>query len=279
MRSERVCCCKKCYSVIKTYRGRRTVPGILHTGDLDRQYRTAYIFFEEGCADAVKLRSACLYVFVQRVQTLCRHIAVCIMPVLPCGAPMPVDTRAAFEVKRGYCGWISVDVLPLLKTVEEELDGAPFGLVLSVDAPAFIVFSAASDLRPRLVLDEAESCGCLLPCAEATDICAPACPDMRVESQTWEIAFADTDSSVIRRVDRLKQGTFFITNDGKSDLTASVETGFDGENWATDTQKQVLPGETQAVVAKYYGRFYRVTLAASGTGKARVAFIGQYDTR
>ena len=99
-----------------------------------------------------------------------------------------------------------------------------------------------------------------------------------MESQIWNITFEDVDSSIVQRVDRMREGTFFVTNGGEDDLTVTVETSFDAARWAHDTQKNIAPGETQAIVAKFYGRYYRLTLTVAGAGKATVEFIGQYYT-
>jgi hypothetical protein len=229
------------------------MPGVLQTGCVGNQPHTAHIFFDAGCA---VLRPACLYLFVQCAQMpgCCETVSVC--PVLPCGAP-EAHKRVAFEVGRGFRGWLPVDVRPLA----EAAPGGALGLALTLDAPACVAFSTAPGLAPMLSMAADSPSGCAV----------------RVETQTWDIEFTGADASVQRRVDRMRQGTFFVSNDGDRDLAAVVETGFDGERWAPDTQKRVPPGETLALVAKYYGRFYRVTLTADGAGKVRVAFIGQYD--
>ncbi len=283
--------CGKCYTVIKTGRGKRIAPGVLCARESGRQSRTAYIFFDGGIGTA-EPETAFLYVFVRGAQLCGWHETVHVYPVLPCGAPAPVEAHAAFEVNRHFCGWKAVDIGPLLAAIREALHDAPFGLALSVASPSLVTFSAEPAARPRVVVDETEGCrpsACqreadtCLPCERAADICAPeTCgygpsgPGIRVESQTWDVVFEEEDHSVLRRVERMKQGTFFVSNTGEEELTATVETSFDAVHWAYDTHKTVKPGETQAIVAKYYGKYHRMTLSAEAAGKVLVEFVGQY---
>lgn len=99
---------------------------------------------------------------------------------------------------------------------------------------------------------------------------------IHVETQTWRVSFIKKDETVSRRVDRMREGTFFISNTGTEPMLATVETSPDASHWAHDTQKKVGTGETQAIVAKYYGRYYRLVLTADDAGEAFVEFIGQY---
>ena len=263
---------------------------MLQAGVIGRQTRIANAFFDVENRDCSDLCSAVLCVFVRGAQMGDRRETVYVKPVLPCGASLPVEERASFEVGRSFCGWKTVDILPLIRAVRRELRGAPFGLELSVTVPSLIVFSAAPGFGPRLVLDwnSVLDQGCVYsdcPCANAADIFAPiSCgccaggSGVRVESQAWDIEFEREDSSVMRRVDRIKEGTFFVTNNGEDDMLTTVETSFDASCWAHDTQKSIEPGKTQAIVAKFYGRYYRLILTAPGVGKASVEFIGQYYT-
>ena len=280
--------CVKCYTLIKCGFEKRLIPGMLQAGAAGHQARTACAYFNLGSRACAEPESACLRIFVNAGRVCGSRETVCIQPILPCGAPLTVKERASFEVARGFCGWKKADVLPLITAIRRELGCAPFGLALSVAAPSLIMISAEPATCPRLLLDWScalDGChvlpGC--PCSEAVDICAPVscgcCADgsgMRLESQVWHIEFEGEDSSVMRRVDRIKEGTFFVTNTGEAELLTTVETGFDSSRWAHDTQKNVAPGETQAIVAKFFGRYYRLTLSAPGTGKATVEFIGQY---
>lgn len=283
--------CEKCYTVIKTGRGKRIAPGVLGAGESGRQCRTAYLFFDGGVCTA-EPETAFLYVFVRGAQLCGWHETVRVHSVLPCGAPAPVEAHAAFEVSRHFCGWKAVDIGPLLAAIREALHGAPFGLALSVASPSLVTFSTEPTVRPRVAVDETEGCRAsvcrreadtCLPCGSAVDICAPeTCgygpsgSGIRVESQTWDIVFEEEDHSVLRHVERMKQGTFFVSNTGEEELMATVETSFDAVHWAHDTQKAVKPGETQAIVAKYYGKLHRMTLSAEASGKALVEFVGQY---
>ncbi len=282
------CGCEKCYTLIKYGFEKRLLPCVLQSGVIGCQTRIAYAFFdpsEYGCNEPC---CAVLRVFVQGARLCGRRETVCIRPVLPCGAPLPVKETASFEVGRNFCGWRTADILPLIAVVRRELGDAPFGFALSVAAPSLIMFSAEPAACPRLLLDRhsAQEGGDVLsgcPCAGVADMCAPvSCgccagsAGLRVESRVWDIEFEREDSSVVQRVDRIREGTFFVTNNGEDVMLATVQTGFDASRLAYDTQKSIKPEETQAIVAKFYGRYYRLTLSARGEGKATVQFIGQY---
>ncbi len=284
------CRCAKCYTLINSGFEKRPLPCVLQAGVIGRQTRIAYAFFDTGNRGCSDLCSAALCVYVRGAQMGNSRETVCVHPVLPCGAPLPVEERVSFEVGRNFCGWKAVDILPLIGAVGRELGDAPFGLTLSVSTPSLIMFSAAPRTGPRLALDwqgllDSSCAHSDCPCADAVDICAPvSCgrcaggSGVRVESQVWDIEFEGEDSSVVRRVDRIKEGTFFVTNSGGDDMLTTVETSSDASCWAYDTQKSITPGETQAIVAKFYGRYYRLMLNAPGAGKASVEFIGQYYT-
>ncbi len=288
LNTREVCGCARCYTLTKSAPEKRLLPSIMQTGAIGRQTRTAYAYFETAREGGVGLCDAMLRIFVQCVRLCGKRVTVYIKPVLPCGAPMEVREYASFDVARGFCGWITVDILPLMTAAQRELGSAPFGLALSVNMPALITFSAEPPACPRLMLDWHETpvnseTSPVCPCAGAVDICAPAvcgcCPGssgIRVESQVWDIEFEREDTSVVRRVDRIREGTFFVTNCGADALLVTVETGFDASRWAHDTQKSITPGETQAIVARFYGKQYRLVLSVPGAGRALVEYIGQY---
>ena len=77
------------------------------------------------------------------------------------------------------------------------------------------------------------------------------------------------------RVARLKMGTFFVTNGGSSTLTVFLETSANRCEWVKDCPKTVCIGDTEAIVGKYYGKYYRLRLISEGPGEALVQFIGQ----
>ena len=147
------CGCAKCYTLINSGFEKRLMPCVLQAGVIGRQTRTAYVFFDVENSNCAELCSAVLRVFVHRTQMGVRRETVCVRPVLPCGAPIPVKESASFEVSRSFCGWKTADVLTLIRAVKRELGCVPFGLALSVTAPALIVFSAVVNTGPQLMLD------------------------------------------------------------------------------------------------------------------------------
>ena len=76
-------------------------------------------------------------------------------------------------------------------------------------------------------------------------------------------------------VQRIIQGSFFIENCGEESLQATAQVSGDGRSWVDDAQVTVTQGDTGILVAKYYGKYYRLRLNTQGTGRAAIRFIMQ----
>jgi hypothetical protein len=96
-----------------------------------------------------------------------------------------------------------------------------------------------------------------------------------VKEKHWTLNFKQTGISPIINVESIIQGTFFIENIGESPLLATVEVSSDSIHWVEDSSKTIEKEETKSLVAKYYGKYYRLLLTSSCTGIAKIRFIYQ----
>ena len=76
-------------------------------------------------------------------------------------------------------------------------------------------------------------------------------------------------------VQRIIQGSFFIDNCMDEDLEATAQVSADGCRWVDDAEVTVKKGNTGVLVAKYYGKYYRLRLHTENAGRAAIRFIMQ----
>ena len=96
-----------------------------------------------------------------------------------------------------------------------------------------------------------------------------------VKEKHWTLDFKQTGISPIINVKNIIQGTFFIENVGENPLLSTIEVSSDSIHWVEDSYKTIDKEETKSLVAKYYGKYYRLRLASTCTGIAKVRFIYQ----
>ncbi|MDD3225244.1 MAG: DNRLRE domain-containing protein [Clostridium sp.] len=86
--------------------------------------------------------------------------------------------------------------------------------------------------------------------------------------------FKETFSPIIN-VERIIQGTFFIHNIGNDLIKAIVEVSVDSIQWVKDAETVIKVNSTNTLVAKYYGKYYRIRLKCNNKAKVDAKFIYQ----
>ncbi len=101
------------------------------------------------------------------------------------------------------------------------------------------------------------------------------CGCMNAEERTYRFDFDQTDSTPDIDTALSYQSTFFVTNGGDNSIEVCTEVSAEAIHWVQGTRLPVEMDETRALVCKYYGKYTRLRLYASGHGKAEVRFVGQ----
>ena len=96
-----------------------------------------------------------------------------------------------------------------------------------------------------------------------------------VVEKHWELKIFNTARSPIVNVERIINGTFFIENTSGVEIKAVVEVSVDSKHWIEDTGVVVGANKSQVLIAKYYGKYYRVKFNCSGFASAKLNFICQ----
>lgn len=96
-----------------------------------------------------------------------------------------------------------------------------------------------------------------------------------VKELEYNLYFSDYAQTPAIDVSKLIVGSFFIENTGMREIDAWVEVSFDGVNWIKDTNKKISINSCEILVAKYYGKYYRVILSTNGVSGAKIKFIYQ----
>ncbi|AGY76734.1 DNRLRE domain-containing protein [Clostridium autoethanogenum] len=96
-----------------------------------------------------------------------------------------------------------------------------------------------------------------------------------VVEKHWELKIFNTALSPTVNVERIINGTFFIENNSDVEIKAVVEVSVDSKHWIEDTEVVVGANKSQVLIAKYYGKYYRVKFNCSGFASAKLNFICQ----
>lgn len=98
---------------------------------------------------------------------------------------------------------------------------------------------------------------------------------IEVKELEFNFYFSDFVQTPAIDVSKLIVGSFFIQNTGIKEIDVWVEVSFDGLNWVKDTNKKVGFSSTEVLIAKYYGKYYRIVINTNGAATAKIKFIYQ----
>ncbi|MEY7998987.1 DNRLRE domain-containing protein [Clostridium sp. Mt-5] len=90
-----------------------------------------------------------------------------------------------------------------------------------------------------------------------------------------KLEFYKIKSSPPISVERIIQGTFFIDNIGNTEVKAIVEVSCDLCNWIKDEGVIVNANSSEILIAKYYGKYYRVRFECLEYASVNLKFIYQ----
>jgi hypothetical protein len=235
---------------------------------------------EDISADAAVSR-AVLRIYIRRLITPNRKSELLVLPLLSefdnrtgfLNQPEYMGAVAALEVCRNYAGWLDFDLTQICRGW---VAGEPHnhGVMLMSDENTVSIFDIFAleqcnyMLMPHLIVYYTSQGQGRRPRAVKTS-------PLEVRERCWNLNFKGSEMLSPINVERMKEGTFFVKNEGAQTIKAIVETGADPQDFAEDTCYDVLPGKTAAVVAKFYGKYYRLTLLCADRTCAKVRFIGQ----
>ena len=180
-----------------------------------------------------------------------------------CGCQIPV------KVEKDFQGWLDIDIYGIVKNWYSKTTDN-YGLIISIDKceHSLLTFFGTEFLScqsvPLLILNNSVNCQ------------APVETGVRIKEEYWRFKFYKTVVSPPINVSLIKQATFYVTNKGSSAITVAVETSADLFCWVKDSYKVIKECSTKAIVAKYYGKFYRLKVFAGGHGIAETVFVGQF---
>lgn len=93
--------------------------------------------------------------------------------------------------------------------------------------------------------------------------------------KSWSVRFFCESVIPPVEVSFLREGSYFIENGGCAPLCAVLECSADACSWARGGELRVPFGCAGVLVAKYYGKYYRLHLFCTGPGTAEIRFIAQ----
>lgn len=96
---------------------------------------------------------------------------------------------------------------------------------------------------------------------------------MDVVEKYWTLKFYKVAFSEPVNVERIINGTFFIDNMGSTEIKAAVEVSANLEHWVEDNELIVNANSSQVLIAKYYGKYYRVRFNCLGYASVKLRFI------
>lgn len=177
--------------------------------------------------------------------------------------------KAAVNVHRNFKGWLDIDVSEILGSwIDGTLENNGMALLSEeyAQSTSNILSDWASNhkLKPYLLFCYSFNCR----------------PQVQKQIEVVEFCnefkFIEEAFTPPVNIERLKIGTFFVTNMGDTALTVTLETSANRCDWVKDCAKVICNGGTEAIVGKFYGKYYRLKLATESLGQAEVQFIAQF---
>ncbi|MCX7694121.1 MAG: DNRLRE domain-containing protein [Caloramator sp.] len=96
-----------------------------------------------------------------------------------------------------------------------------------------------------------------------------------VKEEVFDLNFINEGYSRSFDVSRMIIGSFIIKNTGFRDVDVCVDVSIDGITWIRDTEKRICISQSDILVPKYYGKYYRIYTYTNGEGSVNVKFIYQ----
>lgn len=226
-----------------------------------------YVDFGELPLDTV-LDSAKLRIFVKKAEIEKQSDTLYFQPLIRDLRTFGIiqstnqQDEISISIPKDYYGWLEID---MLDTVENwcKKTSKNYGLIIRIDKLSKSRITFSNSLKEREMI------------LEMTEECWLAENEVQVIQKFWKFTFYRTEISPPINISLIKQSTFFVTNQGKRRVGVSIETSTDLFHWVTDSRKVVEADDTIALVAKYYGKYYRIKFYSNGFGKVKVVFIGQ----
>lgn len=168
----------------------------------------------------------------------------------------------SISIPKDYYGWLEIDMSYIVENWCKKTS-KNYGLIIRIEKLSKSRITFSNSLKEReMVLEMSEEC-------------LQAENEVQIIQKFWKFTFYRTEISPPINISLIKQSTFFVTNQGKRHVGVSIETSTDLFHWVTDSRKVVEVDDTIAIVAKYYGKYYRIKFYSNGYGKVKVIFIGQ----
>lgn len=98
---------------------------------------------------------------------------------------------------------------------------------------------------------------------------------IEVKEEAFDLKFTNAGYSRNFDVSRMIIGSFIIKNTGFKDVDVCVDVSIDGITWIRDTEKRICINQSDILVPKYYGKYYRIYTYTNGEGSVNVKFIYQ----
>ena len=227
-------------------------------------------------ADAI-IRYAILRIYLNKVETDYPISKLFVVPlfnnfreyVTPDNPPYFIDNFTSVDISRNYKGWFAIDIPEILSLwLNGGLRNNGLALLTKGRAapdPSFLADNGCNALKPTLFLGYSFDC----PPPEHAQ------SQIEVKELCHRFRFNNEAFTPPVNVGRIKLATFFVTNSCITPLSVTLETSANRCNWVKDCARIVCAGGTEAIVGKYYGKYYRLRLASEGRGEANVQFIAQ----
>jgi hypothetical protein len=182
--------------------------------------------------------------------------------------PQYGNSKIKTRIDRDSEGWINLNVRSLFQGSNKNLKNN-YGIILSTDENKESLLSFSSNLDnnylffPKLIVsfsnvNSRRNEGYI-----------------EVIEKNWIFKFKKCIKSEAINVQRIIEGSFFVDNVGNEHVLATVEVSADSVHWVVDVEKYIDVCSTEILVAKYYGKYYRITLNCCDIGKVNIKFVCQ----
>jgi hypothetical protein len=238
------------------------------------------LYFDIGCLqmpeDAI-IHYAALRIYINKIEANCPISKLFAVPLLkkfnqnttPNSLPQFTDMYSEIDICKNLKGWLDIDISEIFSSwINGNLENNGLALLSEEDAASIsnlLIDPACNNaLKPALVFGYSFDCR----------------PHQQKQIEVKEFCkvfrFIKETVTPLVNVERIKLGTFFVTNVGDTTLTVILETSANRCDWVKDCAKTICTGGTEAIVGKYYGKYYRLKLISEGPGEANVQFIAQF---
>jgi hypothetical protein len=270
--------CSESFSLLFADSEVKVCEEILIAGDYKNDIYKGFLYFNLSMIPSnVFINYAVLKIYIQRSEINARKAEICLQPLF-CDYSNTATAQSEenlsyppikLKINPEFQGLLAINILDIAKGWQSNAL-KNYGLFIFVEKNLKSLFTLTGATGLSNIADPSLTIGFA---RTGQDIFKN---NINAFEQTWKFRFCETELSPPICVELMKQGIFYINNNGCNIITAVVEISADLTHWVKDAETVIKENKTNILSARYFGKFNRIRLCSSGLADAQVKFIGQY---